>query len=66
MKGPILYLNLYWSSEKSLSLSGINIHFNMCLLLKFSQSVAYSSKENQTGELDFCYWLADGSTTGCD
>ena len=28
------------------------------------KSVAYSSQESHTGQLDFCNWLADGSTTG--
>ena len=27
------------------------------------KSVAYSSQGNHTGQLDFCNWLADGSTT---
>ena len=27
-------------------------------------SVAYSSQGNHTGQLDFCNWLADDSTTG--
>jgi len=26
--------------------------------------VAYSSQGSHTGQLDFCNWLADGSTTG--
>ena len=28
------------------------------------KSVAYSSQGSHTGQLDFCNWLADGSTTG--
>ena len=28
------------------------------------KSVAYSSQGSQTGQLDSCKWLADGSTTG--
>ena len=28
------------------------------------KSVAYSSQGSQTGQLDFCNWLADSSTTG--
>ena len=28
------------------------------------KSVAYSSQGCHTGQLDFCNWLADGSTTG--
>ena len=32
--------------------------------LKKNKSVAYSSQESKTGQLDFCNWLADGSTTG--
>ena len=28
------------------------------------KSVAYSSQRSQTGQLDFCNWLADGSMTG--
>ena len=28
------------------------------------KSVAYSSQGSHTGLLDFCNWLADGSTTG--
>ena len=33
-------------------------------LLKKIKSVAYSSQGSHTGQLDFCNWLADGSTTG--
>ena len=29
-----------------------------------NKSAAYSSQGSQTGQLDFCNWLADGSTTG--
>ena len=29
-----------------------------------NKSVAYSSQGSHTGQLDFCNWLADGSTTG--
>ena len=32
--------------------------------IKKIKSVAYSSQGSQTGQLDFCNWLADGSTTG--
>ena len=28
------------------------------------KSVTYSSQGSHTGQLDFCNWLADGSTTG--
>ena len=28
------------------------------------KSVAYSSQGSHTGQLDFCNWLADSSTTG--
>ena len=31
---------------------------------KIIKSVAYSSQGSHTGQLDFCSWLADGSTTG--
>ena len=34
------------------------------LKLKLIKSVAYSSQWSHTGQLDFCNWLADGSTTG--
>ena len=30
------------------------------------KSVAYSSQGSHTGQLDFCNWLADGSTTGSE
>ena len=33
------------------------------LILKI-KSVAYISQGSHTGQLDFCNWLADGSTTG--
>ena len=33
-------------------------------MVKKIKSVAYSSQGSQTGQLDFCNWLADGSTTG--
>ena len=33
-------------------------------ILKNNKSVAYSSQGSHTGQLDFCNWLADGSTTG--
>ena len=33
-------------------------------LIKKIKSVAYSSQGSHTGQLDFCNWLADGSTTG--
>ena len=33
-------------------------------LKKKIKSVAYSSQRSQNGQLDFCNWLADGSTTG--
>ena len=36
------------------------LHF----LIKKIKSVAYSCQGNHTGQLDFCNWLADGSTTG--
>ena len=28
------------------------------------KSVAYSSQGSHNGQLDFCNWLVDGSTTG--
>ena len=31
---------------------------------KKNKSVAYSSQRSQTGQLDSCNWLADGSMTG--
>ena len=37
------------------------------IIIKFKlniKSVAYSSQGTQTGQLDFCNSLADGSTTG--
>ena len=39
------------------------------VFMKYSQtlkikSVAYSSQGSHTGQLHFCNWLADGSTTG--
>jgi len=36
------------------------------VLNKKVKSVAYSPQGSHTGQLDFCYLLADGSTTGCD
>ena len=36
-----------------------------CIKLKIKiKSVAYSSQGSHTGQLDFCNWLADSSTTG--
>ena len=32
--------------------------------IKQIKSVAYSSQGSYAGQLDFCNWLADGSTTG--
>ena len=29
-----------------------------------NKSMAYSSQGSHTGQLDFCNWLADGSTMG--
>ena len=34
------------------------------LEIKKIKSVAYSSQGSHTGQLDFCNWLADSSTTG--
>ena len=34
------------------------------VLTRDHYSVAYSSQGSHTGQLDFCNWLADGSTTG--
>ena len=33
-------------------------------VIKKVKFVAYSSQGSHTGQLDFCNWLADGSTTG--
>ena len=40
-----------------------SINFGIIVQLK-NKSVAYSSQGSQTGQLDSCNWLADGSTTG--
>ena len=39
------------------------IFYKWIIKLKI-KSVAYSSQGSQTGQLDSCNWLADGSTTG--
>ena len=42
-----------------------DVLLNVCKDIKFKiKSVAYSSQGSHTGQLDFCNWLADGSTTG--
>ena len=30
----------------------------------YIKNVTYSSRESHTGQLDYCNWLTDGSTTG--
>ena len=40
---------------------------NYCVynkLLKEIKPVTYSSQGNHTGQLDFCTWMTDDSTTG--
>ena len=36
------------------------------IITKKIKSMAYSSQGNHIGQLDFCNWMADGSTTGYD
>ena len=40
------------------------IHIHTYIHTKKIKSVAYGSQGSHTGQLDFCNWLADGSTTG--
>ena len=41
------------------------VHQSLSLyIIKKIKSVAYSSQGSHTGQLDFCNWLADRSTTG--
>ena len=42
----------------------INIIIIIIIVKLKIKSVAYSSQWSHTGQLDFCNWLADGSTTG--
>ena len=45
----------------------LNVLLKIIIILikiKNNKSVAYSSQGSHTGQLDFCNWLADGSTTG--
>ena len=37
---------------------------NQIFIINKYISVAYSSQGSHTGQLDFCNWLADGSTMG--
>ena len=43
------------------AVNSTNLETKLKLKIK---SVAYSSQGSHTGQLDFCNWLADGSTTG--
>ena len=40
------------------------VMYSFVLLIKKIKSLVYSSQGSYTGQLDFCNWLADGSTTG--
>ena len=40
------------------------LHFIIIDNFKLIKSVSYSSQGSHTGQLDFCNWLADSSTTG--
>ena len=44
--------------------SGITLCIRIFVIKFKIKSVAYSSQGSDTGQLDFCNWLADGSTTG--
>ena len=50
-------VQLTWSDENLCFLH------SMAMLIKLIKSVAYSSQGSHTGQLDFCNWLADRSTT---
>ena len=41
-----------------------NLLLKLIKIKKLIKSVAYGTQGSHTGQLDFCNWLADGSTTG--
>ena len=61
-RSPGIYLTAQLrktSASRSFDKGCVNNHH-----LKLNESVAYSSQGSHTGQLDFCNWLADGSTMG--
>ena len=49
---------------KNLILVAFIIIIIIIVIIKTIKSVTYISQGSHTGQVDFCNWLADGSTTG--